>query len=157
MQFEDYLCEVGPDCMGPVSDLHALFMDNGFILKMELAKNGYVLSYQDPKIKRVAANFVMRKKKPVIRLYGDHVHKHGEIMNALSEGMKQTVAAAPLCKRLHDPTTCNSRCAMGYAVTIDDTLHKKCRYNCFMFEINPETFPHIKRLIQQEITERVGA
>lgn len=156
MQFEDYLRDVGPANMGPVSDLHALLMENGFILKMELAKNGYVVSYQDPKVKRVAANFIMRKKGPVIRLYGDHVHKQEAVIASLSDTMKKSIAAAPDCKRLHDPTKCNSRCAMGYPVTIDGTLHKKCRYNCLMFEINPENYPHIKSLVAQEIAGRVG-
>jgi len=157
MTFEDFLLEADPQYQGFARELHEYLLENGCTMKISTAKNGYVVSYQYGKKKRVVINFVFRKKSGlVVRIYGGNVEQYMEIIEALPENMKTTIEKAPKCKRFEDPPKCSPKC-IGYIFPLAGTHHQKCRYNCFLFEVNDENIPHIREMIEKELSYRAGA
>jgi len=150
MEFNDFLAEVEPQYRGFAQSMHDYLLKNGNKLKMTSAKNGYVVSYQYGKKKRVLMNFVFRKSGLVARIYGDHVGQYLELLESLPESMKKAVNKAPVCKRFEDPPKCNSKC-VGYVFSFDGAQQQKCRYNCFLFEVNNESIPFIQTMIEKEL------
>lgn len=152
IRFEDFLMEVEPDKLNFVLELHEYLLQNGCTIKIQPAKNGYVVSYS--RLKKVISNFVSRKKGLTIRIYGDHIGKYYNLLDSLPDEMIKAIEKAPVCKRLMDPLKCNSRCPMGYVFTLKGIDYKKCRYNGFMFLVNNETISYIKSFLENEIRER---
>ena len=153
-RYEDFLEEVNPIYRDFVNQTNEYLLQNDCKLKIELAKSGYLASYSYTKTKRVIANFVFRKNGLIIRIYGDFVNKYIDFIDTLPAGMIKAIDKAPACKRLIDPTKCNSRCTLGYDFTVKGSHYQKCRYNCFMFEVNDEHIPYITAFLENEIRER---
>ena len=153
MDFEDFIIEVDPQYQDFARKVHEYLLQNDCKLKMTSAKNGYVVSYQYGKKKRVLMNFVFRKSGLVTRIYADHIGQYAETLGSVTEKMKRTVEKAPVCKRFEDPTSCNSKCS-GYVFHLGSIQHQKCRYNCFLFEVNDESIPFIRTLIEKELACR---
>jgi len=145
--------DVHPAYHGFVLQTHSYLLENGCVMKMSIAKNGYLVSYSDIN-KRVIANFVFRKRGLVIRIYGDNVNLYNDFLETLPDEMKKAIDKAPVCKRLIDITKCNSRCRMGYEFTLNGAIHKKCQYNCFMFAVDFESIPFISDFLKNELTAR---
>lgn len=152
--FENFLSDIGPEYAEAVCGLNGFLLENGCKAKLQLAKSGHVVSYTDAKKGHTIANFVSRKKGPVIRIYGNSSGEYIDFIASLPDKMIKAIEKAPVCKRLLDPAKCNQRCPMGYTLAIKDETHKKCRYSCFMFEINDENYPHIKTFLEKEIEKR---
>ena len=155
MVFEDFILSVDPQYQEFTKSIHDYMVKNECTLKMTDAKNGYVVSYQQGKKKRVILNFVFRKNGLHARIYADHVAQYLDLLESLPESMKKAVVKAPSCKRFDDPPKCNSKC-IGYIFTIADTQHQKCRYNCFLFLVTNESIPHIWTLVEKELSLRTG-
>lgn len=155
-KYEDFLGAVNPIYADFVNQTNDFLIQNGCKIKIDLAKNGYLVSYSHAKTKRVVANFVFRKNGLVIRIYGDYINKYIDFAETLPAAMIKSIEKAPVCKRLIDPTTCNSRCSMGYDFTIKGVQYKRCKYNCFMFEINDDNIPFVKAFLENEIKERTA-
>lgn len=152
--FEDFLMSIPPDCTVPVAELHEHLLGSGCTVDIKSAKSGYVVSYIHAGSQKVVANYVCRKKGVILRLYGDNCGQYMDVVNGLPEDMIKAVEKAPVCRRLHDPDKCNSRCPMGYIMTIQGTEHKKCRYSCFMLLVNKDSAPHLKSLLDKELAAR---
>jgi len=153
LKFENFLMDVNPAYHEFVTQNHNFLLENGCGIKMDLAKNGYLVSYSD-KNKRVLLNFVFRKSGLVARIYGDGVNRYNDFIETLPDGMVKAIEKAPVCRRLIDITKCNSRCRMGYEFTLRGTHHQKCQYNCFMFLINDESIPFISDFLKRELSVR---
>lgn len=156
LKYEDFLNDVNPMYVEAVNDINDYLLQNGCKAKIELAKNGYLVSYSHAKSKKVIVNFVFRKNGLIIRIYGDFVGKYIDFMETLPDQMIISIDKSPACKRLIDPTKCNSRCSMGYDFSIKGNRYQKCRYNCFMFEVNEESIPYIKVFLKNEIEKRTA-
>ena len=155
IKFEDFLLNVSPANIVFINEVNDHLLQKGCTYKIESAKNGHVLSYNLPKTKKVIINYVFRKKGMLVRIYGDNIVKYEDILKTLPEGMTKAVEEAPKCKRLHDPTKCNSRCPMGYIFELNGKEYKNCRYSSFMFEIKSENFEAIRDFIDHELKERL--
>ena len=153
LSFEGFLTDVNPAYHEAVTQIHNALLEKGCRVKMELAKNGYVVSYADEN-KRVIANFVFRKSGLIIRIYGDAASRYDDFIEALPDAMVKAIEKAPVCKRLVDITKCNSRCRMGYEFTLKGTPYQKCQYNCFMFLVNDESIPYINDFLSKELSAR---
>lgn len=156
LRFEGFLSDIDPKYTDIVGHLHDFLIGKGCGIKIQLAKSGHVVSFSDAKTKRVVANFVSRKNGPIARIYGDNSNKYIDFLEALPEEMIKAIGKSPSCKRLIDPEKCNSRCPMGYDLTIKGTRYQKCRYGCFMFDINAVSAPYIKDFFDKEIAERTA-
>lgn len=152
---EDSTNEVDPSYESFINSLHKYLLENGCKMKIELKSSGYLVSYSHTPSKKVIVNFVFRKKGLIIRIYGDNVNKYLEFMDTLPAGMVKSIAKAPICKRLVNPNDCNPKCSMGYDFTINSDHFQKCKYNCFMFNVNDENNPYIKSFVENEVKERV--
>jgi len=139
-----------------VDPINALLTENGCTVKLQMAKNGYVVSYTHKKSKRVLANFIFRKQGLMIRIYGDHSGKYQPFLNELPEAMKGEMEKAAVCRRLHDPTKCNGRCPLGNIFTLNGMEHKKCRYDSFVFFVDVKTGPHLIGFLERELAERAA-
>lgn len=153
-RFDDFLKDVHPAYQAFVRQTNDTLLENGYKMKMEMAKSGFVVSYLDAKTKRTILNFVFRKSGLVIRIYGEHVNGYLEFMETLPDMLAKTIDSAPICKRLVNPLTCNSRCPMGYDFVMKGKHHQKCRYSGFMFPIDDESVPYIEAFIANELRER---
>ena len=156
LSFDDFINEVDPKYHEFARQTHAYMLQNDCKLKMTLAKNGYVVSYQYGKKKRVVFNFVFRKSGLFARIYSDHIGKYSEIFEGIATNMVKSIEKAPACKRFSDPSDCNSKCS-GYVFNIKGTQHQKCRYNCFLFPVNNENIPFIRTLFENELQYRSHA
>lgn len=154
LSFEDFTLNVNPMILGFVNDIHDYMINNGCVCKITPAANSPVLSYTLMKTKRVIANYVFRKNGLIIRIYGDNISKYGEVFNTMPKGMITAVEKAPVCKRLVDPTKCNPKCGMGYVFELNKTVHQKCRYSSFMFEVKDENYAAIRDFLVHELSER---
>lgn len=154
--FEDFLITVEPKYQAFVLGLHEYMLENGCKTKIELKSSGHLVSYTHTPSKKVIVNFVFRKKGLIVRLYGDNVNKYLASMDKLPDGMVKSIIKAPICKRLVNPNSCNSKCSMGYDFHIEGEHFQKCRYSCFMLDVNDENNSHIKSFIENEIKERVA-
>ena len=150
MVFDDFIMEVDPQFHGFVISLNEYLMINDCKLKMTSAKNGYVVSYQYGKKKRVVLNFVFRKSGLVARIYADHIGQYIDVLDSLPDSMKNTVEKAPACKRFEDPPKCSPKCG-GYVFDFNGKQHQKCRYMCFLFEVNNESIPLIRTMVEKEL------
>jgi len=152
--FEDFLMEAGSANFAFINQIHEYLTANGCTIKIQTAKNGYVVSYVHAKTKKVIANYVSRKKGLIMRIYGDNAGKYMAFLQGLPNDMAKAIEKASVCRRLIDPTKCNSRCPMGYSVTLNGREFQKCRYSSFMFLLNDESNPYIKSFLEHELAER---
>ena len=150
LSFDDFVNDVDPVYHEFVRQTHEYMLENECTLKMMLAKNGYVVSYQHGKKKRVIMNFVFRKSGLFARVYCDFIGHYSETLETIPEKMMKAVEKAPTCKRFKDPPSCNSKCS-GYLFTMKDKQHQKCRYNCFLFAVDEESIPFIRTLLENEL------
>jgi hypothetical protein len=154
VKFEDFLLNVSPANLGFVNEIHDFLLENGCSFKIEAAKSGHVLSYLLPKTKKVIVNYVFRKSGMIVRIYGANIGNYADFLSSLPNGMIKAIEKAPACKRLADPTKCNSRCPLGYVFDLSGKTYKNCRYNSFMFELKDEHFTAIRDFIEKELEER---
>jgi len=150
MDFEVFIKEVDPQYQGFAREMHEYLLKNDCKLKMTSAKNGYVVSYQYGKKKRVLMNFVFRKSGLVARVYADNINQYLGVLESIPDAMKKAVEKAPKCKRFEETPGCNPKCS-GYVFSLSNIQHQKCRYNCFLFEVNNESIPFIKTMIEKEL------
>lgn len=156
IKFDDFILNVSPENLDFVHKTHSFMLENGCSVKIEAAKSGHVLSYLLPKTKKVIINYVFRKGGLIVRIYGDNVSKYADIMGTLPSGMVKAIEKAPVCKRLVDPTKCNSRCPMGYVFDLNGKTYQNCRYNSFMFAVTDENYASIHNFIERELKERTA-
>ena len=154
-RFEDFLLDVHPAYQEFVTKTNDDLSQNGYKVKIEMAKSGFLVSFFEAKTKRSIANFVFRKSGLVVRIYGENVNRYLNFMETLPESMCKAIDKAPICKRLVNPMACNSRCPMGYDFILKGKHHQKCRYSGFMFPVNDENIPFIKTFLATEARERV--
>ena len=153
MDYNDFLDQVDPQYREFAVATHKQMLQGGCKLKVTLAKNGYVISYQHGKKKRVIMNFVFRKSGLVARIYGDFAGQYPDFIDSLPEDMIKSIEKAPNCKRFEDPPRCSSKC-VGYVFSVLGSQHQKCRYNCFMFIVDDESIPYIKAFLEKELNMR---
>lgn len=157
LSFESFLRDVHPATMPYVQEIHDLMEQSGCGLKLEMAKSGYVVSYTFGKPKRTVMNFVFRKGGLMARIYGDHYGNYLDVLGAMPDAMWNELKESPDCKRMLDPTKCNSRCKMGYAVDLRGEELKKCRYSGLFFPVNEENQPSILAMLRREMEERAAS
>ena len=109
--FEDFIAAVAAENQEFVRELHAGLTELG-CMEVKAARSGFVVSYMLNR--KTIANYVFRKKGMIARIYAAHVNQYIEALEDLPEELVQTVKAAPDCKRMIDPDSCNPKCPMGY-------------------------------------------
>lgn len=152
--FEQFLIDVDPSQLPYVMQIHTFLTDNGCKIKIELAKNGYVVSYTVVKVKKVIANFIFRKNGLLIRIYADNVSNYNNMLHAFPAEMQDAMVKASNCKRLLDPTKCSSRCPMGNVFSLRGETQKKCRYSSFVFLLSEQNTPFVQSFLENELRER---
>ena len=153
MSFDDFIISVVPQYQGFARSINEYMLSNGCALKITTAKNGLVVSYQHLAKKRVVMNFVFRKKRLVVRIYGDHVGGYTEFLETMPDSMKDAIRTAPSCKRFETPPRCSPKCG-GNVFSISGVQYHKCRYSCFMFVVDDESIPFITAHIERELAAR---
>lgn len=156
MQFEDFLKDISPVYHQFVCQINDYLLQNGCKTKFETAKNGCLVSYQHIKTKRVILNFVFRKSELHTRIYADNLNDDQNILKMLPNAIIKIIEKSLVCKRHFDPAACNARCPMGYVFTLNGTVHKKCRYNCFLLPVVFESMQFIQAVIENEIIKRAA-
>lgn len=150
--FESFISDISPEYELLVKKIYDKLVEEGCGVKLQEAKSGHVVSFTVSG--KTLANFVSRKKGPVVRIYGDNCGEYVQILASLPEAMQKTIDKAPVCRRLLDPEKCNARCPMGYCFVLNGQDYKKCRYNCFMFPITEENVSGILDLLDHEVELR---
>ena len=147
--FEDFLMTVQPEYQAFAAGIHESLLQGGYQCKIESKANGFLVSYAHPKTKRSLLNFLFRKKGLVVRLYPDpsRMDALAAFLDTLPESMVTEIGKASACKRLLNPSDCNSRCVMGYDISIRGTRYRKCRYSCFQFAATPESVPALSEFV----------
>lgn len=152
--FEDFVAAAGLAHTEFVTNLHDFLIGRSCAVAIKEAKSGYVASYIHTPSKQTIANYVFRKKGPMLRIYADHIASYMEILSGWSDAMKDTVRKAGPCKRLLDPTACNPRCPMGFDFILDGERQQKCRNNAFMFYLEDGTKPYLREMMEHEVLAR---
>jgi len=89
----------------------------------------------------------------MIRINADHHAAYPDALNRLPEHMVSQIGRADDCIKMIDPSRCWQGC-MGHDFHIRGTRYQKCRVNCFLFDIDPESVPFLLALIECESKER---
>ncbi len=134
-----------------VEDINDFLLDSGCKREIKTAKSGFTVSYLLQDTKKTFATFVCRKTGIKIRIFPQRLNEYMEFLDTLPEKMKKEITKASVCKRLVNPNDCNPKCVMGYDFIMDQIHYQKCRYMAFMPSINEESFPYIKKFIQNEL------
>jgi len=154
--FDDFLSNVDPIYREFAMQMHEHLLQNDCKLKMMLAKNGYVVSYQHGKKKHVILNFVFRKSSLFARIYCEMIGRYTEVLAKAPASIVKTIEKAPKCKRFENPPKCNPKCS-GYVFAINGKQHQKCRFNCFLLAVEDESIPLIRTLVDNELQCRLPA
>jgi len=159
-QLDDFLVLVGDGCNGYVLKIHDMMMHEGFKLKIQLTKTyGLHVSYSQPKIKSVkgiAMYLLVQGGRLMIRINADNYAKYPEILNRLPERILNQMDSADDCKKFIDPEKCWQGCG-GYDICIRGRQYKKCIVNCFLLDVDADSFPFLIELVSSEVKERIGA
>jgi len=153
--FSDFLLAAGAEHEVFINQLHAYLQANNCIWKIKEAANGYVVSYVNTPTKRTVANYVFRKKMPMLRVYADNILSYGDDISQWPDTMKNTIRKGGNCSRLIDPTACNSRCLKGFDFILDGERQQKCRcHMSFTFLLDDETKPYLLEIMKCEMRAR---
>lgn len=144
--FDAFLQSVEEKNRDFAAELYELLSENGRKCDIKEAKR---VSYI--KNKKTLMNYVQRKTGTKARIYAANVGSYQEMLDTLPPKMKSEIVKAPPCKRLLDPTACNSKCSMGYTFTMDGEEYKKCRSNAFMFAFSEENNGFIGEFLEKEL------
>jgi len=150
LTFNDFISAVDVTHLDFVNSLHEYLMENGCKVEVKEAANGYVTSYSCGKPKRTIFNYVFRKDGLMMRLYADNAAKYEDVITNLPAAMKEAIKKAGVCKRMVDPTKCNSRCKLGFEFLLDGEKQQICRY-ALMFFVNDETKPFLREIVENEL------
>jgi len=153
--FSDFLVSAGAKHEAFINQLHAYLQENDCSWKIKEAANGYVVSYIHKPTKRTVANYVFRKKMPMLRIYADNILSYEDNISQWPDTMKDTIRKGGNCSRLINPTACNSRCLKGFDFTLDGERQQKCRcHMSFTFFLDDETKPYLIEIIEHEMQAR---
>lgn len=153
--YDEFLSAVNPDYQNWVNQMHEFLLKNGCKEEIKPSKSGYLVTYTDKKTNKALFNYVFRKSGLMIRIYGNYANHYVDFIDELPNGMKKSIEKASACKRLINPNTCNSRCAMGYDFIMNGERQQKCRNSSFMFSINDENNLYIKSFVEHELNKRM--
>jgi len=157
-QLEDFLAIVNHDGKEFVTAVHEMLTQAGYKPKIQVTKStGLQLAYHQPKVKSVAGIvciFFVLNDKLTIRIYGTNYKAYPDVLNNLPEKLVNQIDAAANCIKFADPERCWKGC-MGYDLHINGKPYQKCIVQCFQFDVEPDTMPHLAELIQCESQERM--
>lgn len=151
--FSDFLKLAGPEHEEFINSLHEYVTEKNAVCNIKESKSGYVVSYVDSS-KATVANYVFRKKGPMLRIYADNVGLYMDFLDTMPVSMKETIENSGPCKRMIDPDACNPRCKLGFDFFMDNKHHQKCRNGGFMFFLNDETKPYLRTIMEKEMELR---
>jgi len=153
--FNDFLVAAGAEHEAFINQLHTYLQENGCVAKIKEAANGYVVSYVHKPTARTVANYVFRKKMPMLRVYADNILSYADIIAHWPDEMKDTIRKGGNCSRLIDPNACNSRCLKGFDFILGGERQQKCRcHMSFTFFLNDETKPYLSEIMEHEMQAR---
>jgi len=154
--FSDFLSAAGALHEPFINQLHNYLQENDCTWKIKEAANGHVVSYVHTPTKRTIANYVFRKKMPMLRVYADNIHAYEDYVAQWPDTMKDAIIKGGDCRRLVDPTACNSRCLMGFDFMLDGVRQQKCRcHMSFTFFLDDETKPYLLGVMEREMQARM--
>ncbi len=152
--FSAFVEAAGPQHTEFIGALHDYLLAAHCKAEIKEAAQGYVVSYVHTPSKKTVANYIFRKKGPMIRMYADHVAAYMERLDTWPAAMKSTLKDAGPCKRLLNPEACNARCMKGFDYVLDGERQQKCRYGGFLLALTDETKPHIRDMMEREMAAR---
>jgi len=153
--FSDFLLAAGAEHETFINQLHAYLQESNCAWKIREAANGYVVSYIHKPTKRTVANYVFRKKMPMLRVYADHILSYEDKVSGWPDIMKDTIRKGGDCSRLVDSAVCNSRCLKGFDFILDGERQQKCRcHMSFTFFLDDEVKPYLLEVMEREMQAR---
>ena len=153
--FGDFLVAAGLEHNEFISQLHGYLQDNDCVWTIRLAANGHVVAYVHKPTKRTVANFLFRKKLPMLRIYVDNIRHYENKVDKWPDAMKDAIRKGGNCSRLSNPNACNSRCLQGFDFMLDGERQQKCRcHMAFTFLLDDETKPHLLDAMVREMEAR---
>jgi hypothetical protein len=156
-QLEDFLLLVDDGCRNFVITINEMLLQKGYKLKVTSTKSyGLHISYSQPKIKTVKGIIVYLLAcdgKLRIRINADNHVKYPDVLNHLPENIVNQIDKADTCMKSIDPQKCWQGC-IGYDFHIGDKHYQKCIVNCFLLDVDFESFPFLLELIESESKER---
>jgi len=159
-QLEDFLALVDCDYRNFVLEIHEMLLQDGYKLKIQLTKlYGLHISYSQPKIrvvKGIIVYFLVNNGKLKIRINTDNLAKYPDVLNCLPENILQQMDKADNCLKIIDPNKCWQGC-IGYDFHIGERHYQKCLNNCFLLDVDAESFPFLLELIKREKSQRRAA
>ena len=153
VSFEQFLESVDGEFHAFALELHDYLLNNGCKLAIVEQKSGYLAGYKFGKPPKAMTNFLFRKGRLLVRIYGENSSEYCDFLNTLPPEMVESIDGSGECKRLTQ-NGCSPKCS-GYDFTIGDARFQKCRYNCFEFLVTAESVPFIRAFVESEINARM--
>jgi len=156
-QLEDFLALVETDYKDFALTINEMMVQKGYKPKIQLTKSyGLHVSYWQPRIKSVIGIIVyllVQNGKLKIRINADNYANYLDVFNRLPENILNQMDKADDCMKVLDPQKCWQGC-IGYDFHIGEKHYQKCLNNCFMLDVDSDSFPFLIELIECESKER---
>ena len=156
-QLEDFLAIVDDDYNDFVITVHEMLLQERYKLKVQLTKSyGLHIAYSQPQIKTVKGiivYFLVRDGKLMIRINADNLDSYSDLLGRLPSSIICQIDRANDCMKKLDSQRCWHGC-IGYDFNISGKRYLKCIVNCFLLDVDAESFPFLIEMLGSEVKER---
>jgi len=155
LSYDDFFMSVKDEYKDFVREVNERVAEAGYT-KINVGTNKtnlYKVAFAQPKTRKGIANFYLRKKGLKMTISAKHCADYPETFAAMNEEMKKQIDKAHDCKNLVEGGGCMDKCA-GYNFRIGETPYQKCKFGCFLFDVEKENLPVLRTLLESELKAR---
>jgi len=158
LDFLGFLEQVDPNSKQFVTDVHQSLMQKGCKVKITQTKAyPFQVAYTMPNSRKGILNFWLRKKGLKVRITVVHLDKHTDLLNRLPEAMISQIDKKETCREFSEKGKCYDNCTGAFDFHIGENHYQKCLYDCFQFDVEPESIPFFIELFETEFEARFAA
>ncbi|MCL2365508.1 MAG: hypothetical protein FWC75_00480 [Oscillospiraceae bacterium] len=159
--FEDFLAVVSGEEKAFVAEIHKMLLKENNKVKITVKGTKTIqrtVTYSEAKTRRNTAKFSLKKDMLSIHIYTKNYDKYLDVLSALPETMINQMNESHVCKNLvkQDGKGCSWPDCSGYDFYIGDMHFQKCSYYCFQFNVDAESIPFLRGIIEAELKARTA-
>ena len=151
-QFLEFFTGVSDEYKDFVTKIHERLLQEGCSVKISSNKTN-IFSVKYAQGRKGVFLFMLRKKGLKASLYAGNFTQYPDVLNNLPESMKTQISKSSNCINIMKPGKCRDRC-IGYDINIGEDLYRKCKYDCFQFDVNDQSIPGLLELLESELEAR---
>jgi len=151
-QFLEFFMGVSDEYKDFVTTIHERLLQEGCSVKISSNKTN-LFSVKYAQGRKGVFLFMLRKKGLKASVYAGNFAQYPDVLNSLPEGMITQIKKSSNCINVMKPGKCRDRC-IGYDINIREELYRKCKYDCFQFDVDEQSIPGLLGLLESELEAR---